>query len=93
MNIKFAAENLMNYYDFVVSEAIVYDESIATAGTADLVMRDKQTGEYVLMDFKTKPGKLNGKQINKKINHCVVLIMLIAENILQNHIMMNITFS
>lgn len=66
MNIKFTAENLMNYYDFVVSEAIVYDESIATAGTADLVMRDKQTGEYVLMDFKTKPGKLNGKQINKK---------------------------
>lgn len=66
MGIKYAAENLLNYYDFVVSEAIIYDESIATAGTADLVMRDKKTGEYVLFDFKTKPIKLNGKNLNKK---------------------------
>lgn len=68
MTAKFIAENLLNYYDFVASEAIVYDESIRTAGTLDLMMRDKKTGEYVLFDFKTKPRTLNGKNINKKGN-------------------------
>lgn len=66
VSIKFIAENLMNQYEFVVSEAIVYDESIATAGIIDLVMRDRTTGEYVIFDFKTKPIKINGGTVNKK---------------------------
>jgi hypothetical protein len=34
---------------------------VATAGTADLIMRDKKTGEYIVLDFKTKLVKHNGK--------------------------------
>lgn len=61
LNVAMIANNLLTDYDFVVTEARVYDEKIATAGTTDLVMRDKKTGEYAVLDFKTKLVKYNGK--------------------------------
>jgi len=42
------------------------NEEAGVAGTADLIMRDKATGKYVLFDFKSKMTKYNGKAENKK---------------------------
>ncbi len=56
------AEKLLVDYDFVASEAMMYDESIQAAGTTDLILRDKKTGEYVVLDYKTKLVKYNGKE-------------------------------
>lgn len=53
-------------YDFVASEATLADAEHGIAGTTDLVMRDKSTGEYVIFDYKTKMYKYNGKSKNKK---------------------------
>lgn len=53
-------------YDFVASEATLADAEHGIAGTADLIMRDKTTGEYVIFDYKTKMYKYNGKSKNKK---------------------------
>lgn len=61
IKISLMANALLNDYDFVTSEAQVFDETVATAGTVDLIMRDKKTGEYVIFDFKTKLIKVNGK--------------------------------
>lgn len=61
IKINLFVNQLLNDYDFVASEAMLYDEQVATAGTADLIMRDKKTGEYIVLDFKTKLVKHNGK--------------------------------
>lgn len=61
IKISMMANALMNDYDFVASEAMLSDEDISTAGIADLIMRDKRTGEYIVFDFKTKLVKYNGK--------------------------------
>lgn len=53
-------------YDFVASEATLVDAEHGIAGTTDLIMRDKSTGEYVIFDYKTKMYKYNGKSENKK---------------------------
>lgn len=52
-------------YDFVASEAILSDPEHDIAGIADLILRDKKTGEYVLMDFKTKMINYNNKKDEK----------------------------
>lgn len=59
-------QKLKSKYDWVASEAMLYDESIGMAGTADLIVRDRATGEYVLLDFKTKMTKYNNTTKNKK---------------------------
>lgn len=55
------ATKLLEQYDFVASEAMMYDEQIQAAGTTDLILRDKKTGEFVVLDYKTKLVKYNGK--------------------------------
>lgn len=59
-------QKLKSKYDWVASEAMLYDESVGMAGTADLIVRDRATGEYVLLDFKTKMTKYNNTTKNKK---------------------------
>ena len=53
-------------YDIVASEALLGDAENKVAGTADLILQDKKTGEIVLADFKTKMTMLNGKFENEK---------------------------
>lgn len=52
-------------YDFVASEAVLADPKHGVAGIADLILKDKKTGEYVLMDFKTKLINYNNKKNDK----------------------------
>ena len=51
-------------YDFVAAEAILADPEKNVAGITDLILRDKHTGEYVLMDYKTKLINYNGGNKN-----------------------------
>lgn len=60
--IKSIVDKLKKQYDFVASEQMVADFEKNIAGTIDLLLRDKNTGEYVLMDFKTKLYKLDGSK-------------------------------
>lgn len=55
-------------YDIVASEALLGDANAGVAGTADIIFRDKSTGELVLGDFKTKMLKYNGRAVNEKGN-------------------------
>ena len=64
-NIQTIVNNLKKDYDFVASEAMIADLDVNIAGTCDLILRDKKTGEYVLADFKTKLYKLDGKREKK----------------------------
>ena len=61
--------NVVNHikqnYDFVASEAVLADPKHGVAGIADLILKDKKTGEYVLMDFKTKLINYNNKKNDK----------------------------
>lgn len=60
------AQKLKQQYDWVASESVLADAETGVAGTADLIMQDKKTGEFVLFDFKSKMTKYNGKNENKK---------------------------
>ena len=52
------------------SEVIVYSKEIAIAGTIDVLMMDKNSGDYVLIDWKTSKkidkSSFNGKKGIKK---------------------------
>jgi len=41
------------FYDFVECEKIVFSPELKIAGTIDLLLRNKQTGAYVVADWKT----------------------------------------
>lgn len=56
---------LKENYDFVASETMLSDPEHGVAGIADLILKDKKTGEYVLMDFKTKLINYNNKKDGK----------------------------
>lgn len=60
--IRNVVTKLKKQYDFVASEQMIADFDKNIAGTADLILQDKKTGEYVLMDFKTKLYKLDGQR-------------------------------
>ena len=53
-------------YDIVGSEMVLGDVDAKVAGAADVLFRNKKTGELVLGDFKTKMLKLNNKAVNEK---------------------------
>lgn len=64
--IKEVFDDLRSTYDFVMSEAMLCDTEHGIAGTADLIVRNKKTGEYELLDFKTKMVTYNKTKKNKK---------------------------
>ncbi|MBI9082681.1 MAG: hypothetical protein JEZ11_03730 [Desulfobacterales bacterium] len=43
---------LLKHYEFVASEAIIFSPKMAKSGTIDLVMRHKETGVYLILDWK-----------------------------------------
>lgn len=53
-------------YDIVLSEAILCSVEHKIAGTIDLLVRNKKTGKYEIIDYKTKMYSYNGKSKNKK---------------------------
>lgn len=68
---------LMERYEFVEAEKIIFSEEFKLAGTVDLIMRNKNTGNYAIFDWKTnKEIKLRdeygkyGKMFLSKIPHC-----------------------
>lgn len=64
--IRDIVKDLIADKQLVASEAIIADFDKKIAGTADLILQDKNTHKYILADFKTKLWKLNGK--NQKEN-------------------------
>lgn len=52
----------MKDYDFVASEAILADPENGVAGITDLILKDKKTGLYTIMDFKTKLVNYDNKR-------------------------------
>ena len=48
-----AIDKLLAQYELVETEKIIFSEKHKIAGTIDLVLRDKKTGEIVLLDWKT----------------------------------------
>lgn len=67
--VKQIVDNFKKDYEIVASEALLGDVENKVAGTADLILKNKKTGEIVLADFKTKMTKLNGKFENEKGKH------------------------
>ena len=66
---------LKNYIvksDFeIYSEAVVYSKELKLAGTIDLLLLDKKTGQYNIMDWKTSKRISSKAFRNKKGNHAV----------------------
>lgn len=52
-------ENLLDQYEFIEAEKIIFCPKILLAGTVDLIMRNKKTGKLCIFDWKT----------SKAINH------------------------
>lgn len=67
--VKAIVDRFKKDYEIVASEALLGDAENKVAGTADLILKSKTTGEIVLADFKTKMIKLNGKFENEKGKH------------------------
>jgi ATP-dependent exoDNAse (exonuclease V) beta subunit len=51
--VKEALERIGRGYDFVEAEKIVFSPAAKVAGTVDLLLRSKSTGEFVVGDWKT----------------------------------------
>jgi thiol-disulfide isomerase/thioredoxin len=51
-------------YEFVEEEQFLYDAEYDVAGSIDLLLKNKSTGEYAIVDFKTY-GDLHKKAYNK----------------------------
>ena len=56
--------NYKDDYEFIEEEQFLYNEDFDLAGSIDLLLRNKKTGEYVIVDFKTY-GTLHKKVYNK----------------------------
>lgn len=52
-------------YELVATEAIIADIDKKVAGTSDLILKNKKTGEIGVFDYKTKCILLDGKRENK----------------------------
>jgi ATP-dependent exoDNAse (exonuclease V) beta subunit len=51
--VKEAIRRIRNGYEFVETEKIVFSPSLKVAGTIDLLLRSRATGEFVVADWKT----------------------------------------
>lgn len=51
--IKAAMDRVRPAYDFVETEKIVFSPELKVAGTIDILLRSKRTGEWVVADWKT----------------------------------------
>lgn len=65
-DIKQIYDRIIEQYDIVLSEAMLCDVEHKIAGTTDLLVRNKKTGKYEIIDFKTKMYQYNGDTKNKK---------------------------
>lgn len=61
-------KKLNQQYEFVAAEAMLSDVEHNVAGTADLIVRERSTGKYILLDYKSKMFKYNESDTNKKGN-------------------------
>ena len=61
-------QQLNAQYEFVAAEAMLSDVKHNVAGTADLIVRERSTGKYVLLDYKSKMFAYNNTKLNKKGN-------------------------
>lgn len=57
---------LNQQYEFVAAEAMLSDVKHNVAGTADLIVRERSTGKYILLDYKSKMFAYNDTNQNKK---------------------------
>ena len=51
--VKEALKRIQLGYDFVETEKILFSPALKVAGTVDLLLRSRSTGEYVIADWKT----------------------------------------
>lgn len=65
-DIRKIVDKFKEKYELVMSEATLFNAKAGMAGTTDLILRDKTTGKIVVLDYKTKLYKYNGKYTNKK---------------------------
>ncbi|MGM9532973.1 hypothetical protein [Intestinibacter sp.] len=65
-DIKQIYDYIIGKYDIVLSEAMLCSVEHKVAGTTDLLVRNKKTGKYEIIDYKTKMYSYNGKSKNKK---------------------------
>lgn len=65
-SVKQIAEKIMEQYDILGSEVIVYDKNNKIAGIIDVLAADKKTGELVILDIKTKYTNYKRGSYSKK---------------------------
>ena len=55
---KFIQEVILKEYDVIGVEKVVFDPELKTAGTIDIILKDKKTGQIIIGDWKTwEPNK------------------------------------
>ena len=58
-------DKIRGKYEIVATEALMADPEHGVAGTTDLLLRNKKTGKYVILDYKSKLWKYNKLSKNK----------------------------
>ena len=58
-------DKIKSKYEIVATEAVMADPEYGVAGTTDLLLRNKKTGKYVILDYKSKLWKYNKLSKNK----------------------------
>ena len=58
------------FYDFIECEKIVFSPELKIAGTIDLLLRNKQTGAYVVADWKTN-REIKQQAYREEVGHGV----------------------
>lgn len=72
--IKAVMERVRPSYDFVETEKIVFSPALRVAGTIDILLRSKRTGEWVVGDWKTnREIKYQGYREEMGLGPCVRL--------------------
>lgn len=72
--IKHAMERVRPAYDFVETEKIVFSPELRVAGTIDILLRSKRTGEWVVGDWKTnREIKFKGYREEMGLGPCLAL--------------------
>jgi len=72
--IKAAMERVRPAYDFVETEKIVFSPELKVAGTIDILLRSKRTGEWVVGDWKTnKEIRFQGYREEMGLGPCLAL--------------------
>ena len=67
-SLKVAIARIGKYYEFIEAEKIVFSPRRKIAGTIDLLLRNRTTGEYVLGDWKTS-RKIRREAFRQETGH------------------------